>query len=161
SRRCHPDIRERFLVWVVPVLDNSWSSNRMVSARCAVVLVGMVCGLAFLGGGTSVVAQESAEAQPVGDFNRLYAQWKAVLADLVQDQDEYRAAEQGQLPAIREKYNARLEEGKKLFPAMRDAGLVMFKEAPNENEDVVTFLLQYSAEGVQHDNYEDAYQILS
>lgn len=133
----------------------------MVSARHAALVVGMVLGLALCGNGGIVVAQDQGESQPAGDFNELFTQWKAVLADLLQYQDQYRAADRDQLPAIREKYNARLAEGKKLFPAMRDAGLAKLKEAPNENEDVVTFLLQYSAEGVQTDNYEDAYEILN
>jgi len=109
-------------------------------------------------------APPSAAAQPAETktqaFNRTFAQWKEILAELRKLQAEYRTASSADgKAAIQKRYAALINEGSQLQPQVIDLAKAAFEESPHDNADVAEFLQAILRGEIRTDNYESAYDL--
>jgi len=109
-------------------------------------------------------APPSAAAQPAETktqaFNRTFAQWKEILAELRKLQAEYRTASSADgKAAIQKRYAALINEGSQLQPQVIDLAKAAFEESPHDNADVAEFLQAILRGEIRTDNYEPAYDL--
>ena len=108
-------------------------------------------------------AQESKPAPAAGsksaDFDKLFAQWKALLEQLRQLREEYRSADSTRKQAISKQYGELVAQGEAMEPQVIESALAAFDEAPRANQELTDFLLGLTSMNVSQDNYEEALRL--
>jgi len=124
-----------------------------------------VYGLAFAiaaGLATTLPAQSGGAAgeHPRNqEFNKIFAQWKTLLGQMRQLQDEYSSANEKRKAEIQEQYQQDRRKGADLEPQLIDAAEKAFAEAPGLNPDLPEFLVAIIKGSVAGDDFEPAYRL--
>ncbi len=106
-------------------------------------------------------AGEAADAGPAAvAFEATFTRWKDLLKTLRDIRAEYAIAEEAQLPALKEQWKQRIADGRALKQELDAAAAAAYKEAPNEDREVVRYLITLAADEIRSDNYTGAMAIL-
>jgi len=90
----------------------------------------------------------------------VFGQWTALLTNLRDLRTEFeKVAEDDELDAIREKYDADVAQGRELLPKLRLASIEAFREAPDSDRGVTRLLVQFSTDALSADQYAQAAEI--
>jgi len=126
---------------------------------CLVMLVaGLIVGDALRAAGQAKGAKAVAK-DPSADFDKLFAEWKQVLADLRKKNLEYRASKDEDKEKLLEERDAIIERGDALEPKVCKAAEAAFLAAPGKNKVAEDLLLQIADDSVTRENYEEALRL--
>jgi cyclophilin family peptidyl-prolyl cis-trans isomerase len=103
-------------------------------------------------------AAESKPGPKAEEFCRLHKEMNALLADLAVQQIKFRTANEEQQPEIQRRFKELLVKGEQLEPQFIHAALEAYAEAPNADKPLTDFLVFYTHQCVQRDDYEPAYE---
>lgn len=92
-------------------------------------------------------------------FDKLFHQWKDVLAQLWTLQEEYRTAKEDRQTEIEKQYKGLLEKGAALEPELIAVAEKAYAEAPEANGHLAEFLLRIVKAQVEHDRYDHAAEV--
>jgi len=95
------------------------------------------------------------------EFQRLFEDWKTVLKDLRQLKVRYQSAALAEQAQIQQQWNDLIAKGNELIDALQEAGLKAYAEAPNEDPQLMRFLVKLADDRIDHDDYLRARQITS
>ncbi len=108
-------------------------------------------------------SQDSAPAAVQGaksaEFDKIFTEWKALLEELRNLREEYRAADRSRKGEISKRYTELVAKGETMEPKVVDAAVAAFDEAPQANEEVTNFLFGLAGWEFQRDNYEQALRL--
>lgn len=110
-----------------------------------------------------VMAQDAAEAgaaQTSAEFERLFTEWKGVIAQLQGLRVKFRTASEGEKPALQQQYKEGVVHGAELLQQLRDAALADYRAEPNKNPRISEFLIMAAGEAFGRDDYERAWALL-
>jgi len=128
----------------------------------------------FLGLIPAVVAQEgdapAETAESPGpksaEFQRVFTQWKDLLAELAILQSRYRDADQQERDQIKKEWNTLIEKGEAMKPKLIEAAEQAYLEAPNQDQEITRLLVDVLIGHVatrggelKTDNYEEAFRL--
>jgi len=119
---------------------------------------------------TSTPNAEQPAAAPEGsaraEFDRVFAQWKEVVAELAALHEEYRTADDARKQEIRQQWAQNIEKGQTLQPELLAAAEAAYAETPGEDQQIEELLLDVLIGDVhsrqhqpQTDNYDRAWRI--
>ncbi len=110
----------------------------------------------------STAADSSPPAQTSGagaDFAAKLDGWRQALAALREAQGEFKVAKPDDRPAIRQRYDAQLEQARQLLPALKTAALAAYEADPQANPQAGELLAQFLRSDItKTDEFEEAYQ---
>jgi cyclophilin family peptidyl-prolyl cis-trans isomerase len=93
-------------------------------------------------------------AQARGEFDRVYGEWKALMAKLAELQTNYNEAPEAEKGTIEKQYAAEVARGEKLAEQLKSATFAAFSADPTDKE--VSELLELMAfNAFRQDNYEE------
>lgn len=147
--------------------------------RCRLLL--LTLSLTFAGG---AIAQQDADTGPVSEptgeaetadavtaaapaepgekalvFAQTMTEWKTLLGELRDLKGEYGIANTEELEGIQQRYIAKLDEGEKMVPLLRQAALEAYLESPNADRELNRFLIKLIADDIKQDDYESAKEL--
>ena len=99
------------------------------------------------------------EPSPAGGFDAKFAEWKELLKQLRKLRADYRTAEPSQTADIERQWGELIVKGEALVPELREAGEQEYAAAPNENGELVDFLVKLVADDVNRDDCESALKL--
>ena len=149
-----------------------WAGWAPAVAHCAVVF-GLACSAALAAdppGKTSLKAPYRADAAAspgAGDstpgakmaaFDRQFAEWKALLAELRKAQQQYQVAARSERPALEKKFESLLDEGRAMEPKLVKAAEQAYDENPQAPQ-LGEFLTSVVVDASRRDDYEEAYRL--
>jgi len=123
------------------------------SLRFLLITAGLVFASAWaLGAGAA------GEPGPKGaEFDRRFAEWKGILAELYELRGEFRGAPLSRQVELDERYRKLLEEGEAMLPGLRAAAAAAYSEAPDSSSYPADFLLATVYDGCLKRFYERAF----
>ena len=139
-----------------------------VYPRLAFVLpfILLLAPAALVGQVATEAAPEPAVQQPADGigpkndaFNRLFAEWTDLMAQLRKLTEEYRTADADRQTEIREQHGKSIEKGDVLMPQVMAAAEQAYAEAPNANQRAAEFLAEMVTWRCQSDEYEEALEL--
>ncbi|MEX0714791.1 MAG: hypothetical protein WD278_20855, partial [Pirellulales bacterium] len=96
-------------------------------------------------------------ATPEGaEFEKLFDQWKDLIAKLRGLQIEYRAAKPSERAPLEKQYAELVAQAEALEPAIKSGAEAAYLAAPNQDKDIANFLAALVKHDVAHDAYEEA-----
>jgi cyclophilin family peptidyl-prolyl cis-trans isomerase len=111
-------------------------------------------------------AKPTGDAKPAGDtkaataeFDKIFAEFKQVLAKLRSLQGKYQLAADAERPVIEAEFNTQVALGKEIAPRLLAAAKAAYLASPNANASITRFLVQNVAESDQNDNYAAAFDM--
>ena len=126
----------------------------MMANKLAAVLLVLSC-VACSG---RLASGQDASANTERSFQQVFDEWKYVLRDLRNLQQEFGVANEGDLKTIRERYQAKLDEARTLISELRVAGLASYEKSPNTDRELTRFLVKLAQDDAKHDRFERAFQ---
>lgn len=100
-------------------------------------------------------AQPADPSKPAAaEFNRRLDEWKAVLKDLRALKLRFQSAPEAEHQQITDEWNALITKGNGLLGELEPAGIKAYEEAPNEDPQLVRFLVKLAADAAARDEYE-------
>jgi cyclophilin family peptidyl-prolyl cis-trans isomerase len=93
------------------------------------------------------------------EYARLFEEWKSLLKDLRKLKAQYQSADEAGQKTINEQWNQLVTKGNELLAQLELAGIKAYEESPNEDPQLVRFLVKVAADHISHDQYEAAYAI--
>jgi cyclophilin family peptidyl-prolyl cis-trans isomerase len=112
---------------------------------------------------TAPPAAETKPADPnkplAAEFNKQLDEWKAVLKELRQLKVKYQSASEAEKTQISEQWDALMVKGNGLLGPLQDAAVKAYGEAPNEDPQLMRFLVKLAADAAERDEYESCLQI--
>ena len=94
--------------------------------------------------------------KPKEVYDEKLAQWKEVLKELRALAKEYNEAEPDKTADVRRRWDAAIQRGNGIIPALRNAARDLYLQAPNEDPALARFLVKLLADEVARDEYEQA-----
>jgi cyclophilin family peptidyl-prolyl cis-trans isomerase len=91
------------------------------------------------------------------EFDRLFADWKAMLTDMHELRQQYRDAKMARRPEIKERYGQLTKKGDSLQPQLEEAAIKAFREAPQADWQIIQFLGGIISWSCAADDYEKAW----
>jgi cyclophilin family peptidyl-prolyl cis-trans isomerase len=154
---------------------------RLLTGFIGGMVVGLAIQVASVGqeksGGAKAGSQEPAAspAQPApaaapgaapaagaaAEFQRRFEEWKTILKDLRQLKVRYQSAALAEQAQIQQQWNDLIAKGNELIDTLQEVGLKAYAEAPNEDPELMRFLVKLADDRIDHDNYLQARQITS
>ena len=92
-------------------------------------------------------------------FDKLFRQWKDLLAQMWTLQEEYRTAKEDRQAEIEQQYKGLVEKGAAMEPELIGVAEKAYAEAPGANAELPEFLLRVVKGQVEHDRYEHAAEV--
>jgi len=93
-------------------------------------------------------------------FDETFARWKDLLKTLRDVRAEYTVAEKDELPALREQWKQRIADGEALQVELNAAAVAAYDEAPNEDRELVRYLITVASDHIRKDEYGQAKGLL-
>ena len=94
------------------------------------------------------------------EFDRILKEWKPLLFELRELRSEFnKAVNDEQRKDIKRKYSERIERGNELVPTLIKAAEQAYIAKPNENKEVLGFLVEIFDDSLRHDQLERAVHI--
>lgn len=110
---------------------------------------------------TPPAATPPAEAKPAdpakplaAEFNKQLEEWKGVLKELRALKLKYQSAPEAEQQKISDDWNALVTKGNGLLAGLQAAGIKAYEEAPNEDPQLMRFLIKLAADMGARDEYE-------
>ncbi len=107
---------------------------------------------------TAPPAAAAAPADPnkplAAEYNKRLDEWKAVLKDLRALKLRYQSAPEAEHQQITDEWNTLITKGNGLLGELQAAGIKAYEEAPNEDPQLVRFLVKLAADAAGRDEYE-------
>jgi cyclophilin family peptidyl-prolyl cis-trans isomerase len=123
------------------------------SLRFLLITAGLVFAPAWAHG-----ADSAGEPGPKGaEFDRRFAEWKGILAELYELRGEFRGAPLSRQVELDDRYRKLLEEGEAMLPGLRAAAAAAYSEAPDSSSYPADFLLATVYDGCLKRSYERAF----
>lgn len=95
------------------------------------------------------------------EFKRLFEEWKTVLKDLRQLKVRFPSVALAEQAQMQQQWNDLIARGNTLIDALQEVGLKAYAEAPNEDPELLRFLVKLADDRIDHDDYARARQITS
>jgi cyclophilin family peptidyl-prolyl cis-trans isomerase len=112
---------------------------------------------------TTPPAAEAKPADPnkplAAEFNKQLNEWKAVLKELRQLKVKYQSAPDSEKAQISEQWDALMVKGNEMLAPLQTAAVAAYEEAPNEDPQLMRFLVKLAADAADRDEYESCLQI--
>jgi cyclophilin family peptidyl-prolyl cis-trans isomerase len=106
---------------------------------------------------------KAAEAKPAGpaaaEYQRLFEEWKTVLKDLRALRVKYQTSSLAEQADIQQQWTDLVAKGNETVASLEAAGLKAYAEAPNEDPQLMRFLVKLADDGIQRDDYAAAKRI--
>lgn len=99
-------------------------------------------------------AQSANPGQARGQFDRVYGQWKEMMANLAELNSKYQTAGEAQRPQIEKEYNEESARGMKLAEQLKEATLAAFAADPKDKE-VSDLMTVMARSAFLQDDYEE------
>ena len=114
--------------------------------------------ISFLPVSAQEAASEGADTPSVAQasFDKVFGDWKNVLASMRELQEKARNAGDDGLPPLMTEYDKLIQQGEQLIPQLRDAAIEVYKEAPNEDKQIWRWLSSIAEDYIQNDRFLDA-----
>ncbi len=100
----------------------------------------------------------AAEGQAKVEFDRLFYEWKDLLAQIQKLYNEYQVAKPEDRARIEEEYPPLLEKATELRSRLLLSAEKAYQEAPNVNKELAVFLRDTLQQYLEKDAYEDAFR---
>lgn len=130
-----------------------------LSSKCwlAVLVCVVLAGAAVRGQDTAPKqpAQATDEKAALAEFERVFAEWREMLARLAELQGQYQKAPETNKAAIEAQYQAEAAKGQKLAERLKSATVAAFAADPS-NKDVLQLLGRMAVTALREDRYEEA-----
>jgi cyclophilin family peptidyl-prolyl cis-trans isomerase len=91
-------------------------------------------------------------------FNKLFDDWRELLAKLRHVQERYQLAAAASRPPLVKEFDALLEQGRAMAPKLTAAAEKAYLENPDDSR-ISDFLLSVEADNGRTDNYEEAFRL--
>ena len=92
-------------------------------------------------------------------FNKQLEEWKGVLKEMRALKLKFQSASDAEQQKITDDWNALLTKGNGLLAGLEAAGIQAYKEAPNEDPQLMRFLVKLAADAADRDEYESCLAI--
>ena len=92
-------------------------------------------------------------------FEAMLSEWKQVLKELRALKVKYQTAPAAEFDAIQSEWNQLMAKGDKMVPELRELGQAAFLAAPNEDRQLLRFLLKLIEDDIVRDDYEHASEL--
>jgi cyclophilin family peptidyl-prolyl cis-trans isomerase len=103
----------------------------------------------------AAAAQPADPNKPLAaEFNKLLDEWKGVLKEMRALKLKFQSAPEADKPKITDDWNALVTKGNGLLGQLEAAGVKAYGEAPNEDPQLVRFLVKLAADAADRDEYE-------
>jgi cyclophilin family peptidyl-prolyl cis-trans isomerase len=89
----------------------------------------------------------------------VFADWKFLLKDLRDIQHRFTISEEHELSRLRDQYQQKLAEGKRMAELLRQSALQAYAEEPAGDPKLTNFLLRMANDYVAQDRFEQAWEI--
>ena len=110
-----------------------------------------------------LAAEEKAPAGAPGpsnpEFDRLFTQWKSLLAELRQLQLEYPSADGQRRGQIAKQYAKLVKQGAVMEPKLFEVAERAYVKAPKGNKELATLLMERAYQNIRADRYEEALRL--
>lgn len=93
------------------------------------------------------------------EFNKALEEWKEVLKELRQLKVKFQSASEAEKQTLSDQWDAAVAKGNAMLPALQDAALKAYAEAPNEDPQLMRFLVKLAADAGSRDEYESCLAI--
>ncbi len=101
-------------------------------------------------------ADPDAGRAEVAEFQKLFAEWKGIIAETRELALKYKAARAADRPPIRKKYDELIARGDAISGALKSSAEVAYAATSGTNKEVSNFLAELAKYDIEHDLYEDA-----
>ncbi|MHC4398266.1 MAG: peptidylprolyl isomerase [Planctomycetota bacterium] len=126
---------------------------RQTAAR----LVALVAVAAAAGcGNPTPTDQPIAQSPERAQFDAIFRDWKPFLAELRRVREEYALADPDRQVELKERYDEMVAKGKVMEQDLFDAAVLTCVKQPQQNDDLVAFLLGVMWTQINLEDYEDA-----
>ncbi len=99
-------------------------------------------------------APQAAAGPKNREFQELFGQWQAVVAEIRRLREDYKTADASVKKEIEARFNALVNQGSALTPKLLEAARAAYLEAPNANDEVSSMLMGV----VQHESIAENYE---
>ena len=103
---------------------------------------------------------ESKAGPAAAAFDATFTRWKELLKTLRDVRTQYAVAEESELPGLKEQWKQRIEDGNTLKVELDAAAMAAYAEAPNEDRELVRYLMTVAADNIRADEYQPAKELL-
>ena len=93
------------------------------------------------------------------EYDRVFTEWKALLAEMRSLKLEHRTAEAARRTEIEKQYTLLIEKGDAMAPQLVQAALEAYQEAPNTDDELTSFLTGLVNWKCITDDYEEALRL--
>ncbi len=93
------------------------------------------------------------------EFNKALDEWKGVLKELRQLKVKFQSASEAEKQTLSDQWTAAVAKGNSMLPSLQDAALKAYVEAPNEDPQLMRFLVKLVADAAGRDEYESCLAI--
>lgn len=104
-------------------------------------------------------SKDGTPAASAGDFDKLYAEWKTKLDQLVQLRDQYLAAADDAKAELRQQMSDVVAAGEKLLPPLAASAEAAFLADSKADSEAAQFLLEVMRDRMRKDSYEEAHRL--
>jgi cyclophilin family peptidyl-prolyl cis-trans isomerase len=108
---------------------------------------------------SSETESESAPGPAAAAFAQVFEQWKARLTELREMRVQYRLAEDSELPGLQAKWNDLMAQTNAMADDLEAKAIAAYEESPNEDRDLVRFLLTVASDHIKNERYQHALAI--
>ena len=102
---------------------------------------------------------EAAAGPKRAEYDRVFTEWKALLAEMRSLKLEYRTAEAARRTEIEKQYKLLIAKGDAMSPQLIQAALEAYQEAPNTDDELTSFLTGLVNWKCITDDYEEALRL--
>lgn len=108
-------------------------------------------------------AAAPAAAKPAGpaaaEYQRIFEEWKTVLKELRGLRVKYQSSSLAEQASVQQQWTELVAKGNETVAALEAAGLKAYAEAPNEDPQLLRFLVKLAGDGIERDDYATAKRI--
>lgn len=104
-------------------------------------------------------ANESGSSDPAALFQAKSQAWRDVIKQLRNLKLQFETAGPAEAEQIREKWESLIAEGRSLIGQLRDAGMLAYRAAPDQDYELTKFLVKMVYDDVEHDKYQSALEL--
>ena len=109
---------------------------------------------------TLAAAETSSDNQPAAQaFEKVLQRWKSLLKEIRDIRAEYLIADTDKLPELQEQWKAKIAAGREMEGELHDAAINAYRELPNEDRELVRFLMTIISDRIRDDDYRSAKEL--
>ena len=93
------------------------------------------------------------------NFEKVLGDWKQIIKKMRTLRTRFQAAEEADLPEIQKEWDAMIARGEDLIPRLRESCKAAYLAAPNQDREVIGFMVKVLDDDIKRDNYEPAIDV--